>query len=325
MPTRTRSWTRLWQTVLLHQFHDILPGTSIAWVHREAERAYAAVAETLEKVITRSLRRLAGEGDTALAFNAGPYPLDGVASLGGSAAVVRGGVTAAAEAGGFRLENEFVRVTVDERGLITSIRDLVADREVVPPGESANLLQLFRDVPTTWDAWNIDEQYAHGHIDLVDADSVTITEETAERVTVRVIRSFGSLLDRAGRQPRRPLHGGRHRHAGRLARAAEAAETRVPARHSRRPGGIRDSVRACVPAHAREHVVGSGSVRDGRASVGARGRETGYGVAVANDATYGHDISRATRPHGGTTTTCGCPCCVRRGIRTRRPIRVSTR
>ncbi|HMO11300.1 MAG TPA: alpha-mannosidase, partial [Actinotalea sp.] len=31
---------RLWQTVLLHQFHDILPGSSIAWVHREAEEGY---------------------------------------------------------------------------------------------------------------------------------------------------------------------------------------------------------------------------------------------------------------------------------------------
>jgi alpha-mannosidase len=31
--------------------------------------------------------------------------------------------------------------------------------------------------------------------------------------------------------------------------------------------------------------------------------EPGYGVAVANDATYGHDIARTTRPGGGTTTT----------------------
>ena len=31
--------------------------------------------------------------------------------------------------------------------------------------------------------------------------------------------------------------------------------------------------------------------------------EPGYGVAVANDATYGHDIARTTRPDGGTTTT----------------------
>jgi alpha-mannosidase len=31
--------------------------------------------------------------------------------------------------------------------------------------------------------------------------------------------------------------------------------------------------------------------------------EPGYGIAVVNDATYGHDVTRAVRPDGGTTTT----------------------
>ncbi|MEK8145501.1 hypothetical protein NKH18_41620 [Streptomyces sp. M10(2022)] len=34
---------RVWKTVLLHQFHDILPGSSIAWVHREARDTYEEV------------------------------------------------------------------------------------------------------------------------------------------------------------------------------------------------------------------------------------------------------------------------------------------
>ena len=38
----------LWRIVLLHQFHDILPGSSIAWVHREARATYADVAARLE-------------------------------------------------------------------------------------------------------------------------------------------------------------------------------------------------------------------------------------------------------------------------------------
>ena len=29
----------------------------------------------------------------------------------------------------------------------------------------------------------------------------------------------------------------------------------------------------------------------------------GHGVALTNDSTYGHDVSRRTRPEGGTTTT----------------------
>lgn len=49
---------RLWKTVLLHQFHDILPGSSIAWVHREAEEEYARIAEELTEITTAALTAL---------------------------------------------------------------------------------------------------------------------------------------------------------------------------------------------------------------------------------------------------------------------------
>ena len=39
----------LWKEVLLHQFHDILPGSSIAWVHEEAELALARVARAARR------------------------------------------------------------------------------------------------------------------------------------------------------------------------------------------------------------------------------------------------------------------------------------
>nr|WP_231974495.1 alpha-mannosidase [Pseudonocardia sp. HH130630-07] len=45
----------LWKTVLLHQFHDILPGTSIAWVHREAVAEYARVLDRLDGIIGSAL------------------------------------------------------------------------------------------------------------------------------------------------------------------------------------------------------------------------------------------------------------------------------
>ena len=49
-----------WQTVLLQQFHDILPGSSIGWVHDQAEENYARVAEVLEGVIAESIAALGG-------------------------------------------------------------------------------------------------------------------------------------------------------------------------------------------------------------------------------------------------------------------------
>src|SRR5439155_4314044 len=74
---------RLWKTVLLNQFHDILPGSSIAWVYREAEATYARVARELDGVIDAATATLAGTPDGATwVFNAGPYPAGGVPALG---------------------------------------------------------------------------------------------------------------------------------------------------------------------------------------------------------------------------------------------------
>ncbi len=54
---------RLWKIVLLHQFHDILPGSSIAWVHREAEATYARVPGRARRRSSRPRRAaLAGDG-----------------------------------------------------------------------------------------------------------------------------------------------------------------------------------------------------------------------------------------------------------------------
>ena len=44
----------LWREVLTQQFHDILPGSSIAWVHADAEAVFARVAEELEHGSARS-------------------------------------------------------------------------------------------------------------------------------------------------------------------------------------------------------------------------------------------------------------------------------
>ena len=72
---------RAWQTVLLQQFHDILPGSSIAWVHREAEANYARLAAELAGMADDSLRALLGRGSGSALANAGPYPVDGVPAM----------------------------------------------------------------------------------------------------------------------------------------------------------------------------------------------------------------------------------------------------
>jgi alpha-mannosidase len=291
------AFEQVWHTVLLQQFHDILPGSSIAWVHREAERNYAELAVRLEELIAASIRSLAGDGDLPLSFNAGPYAQGGAPALGASAGVrtdARAAVTSTPA--GFELRNSLVHATIDERGLLTSVRDLRADRELVPHGAAANLLQLFRDTPARWDAWDIDRDYEQVSRDLTEADTVEIIDGDAVRIvrtvgasTIEQVVSLGTdsptidivtTVDWHERQKLLKL-------AFPLDVHAERAASEIQFGHVYRPTHANtswDMARFETVAHRWVHVG-----------------EPGYGVAIANDATYGHDI-RATEIGGVPAT-----------------------
>jgi len=126
---------RLWQDTLLLQFHDILPGSSIAWVHREARDTYRRLAGELEALVAGSLAAAAGSGEVEVLANAAPHDRDGVPALAaGTPAAPGAPVTVARDGDAVVLDNGLLRVRVDADGTIGSVRDLVADREVLAPG-----------------------------------------------------------------------------------------------------------------------------------------------------------------------------------------------
>jgi alpha-mannosidase len=285
---------RCWHTVLLQQFHDILPGSSITWVYRDAERGYAEVERALEAVITQALASLAGAGSTRVTFNARPYAAADVPALGAGVGAPATGAAVADSPDGIVLENDRMRVLVDDRGLLTSVFDRAADREVLPTGAAANLLQLHRDTPAQWDAWDLDDHYRRSTVDLTEADVLEIVEKGPERVAVRVVRRFG---DSAVEQVISLVGGSKavdietkvdwHERQRLLKLAfpldvhADRAASEIQFGHIYRAIHTNtswDSARFETCAHRWVHVG-----------------EAGYGVAVANDATYGHDISRSSR------------------------------
>ena len=190
---------RLWKTVLLHQFHDILPGSSIAWVNREARETYEAVAAELNQLIAGSLEAIEGGADSddaekgpTVIFNAAPYPRAGLPALG--AAVPRPvEPTASAEqvAEGYVLSNGLVRARLDLAGLITSVIDSSTGREAIAPGGHGNLLQIHPDVPNDWDAWDVDSFYRATRTDLTGADSTELVALDGGAVGVRTMRRHG--------------------------------------------------------------------------------------------------------------------------------------
>jgi alpha-mannosidase len=167
---------RLWQAVLLHEFHDILPGTSIAWVHREAVSVLTEVLSDAEDISVAARRSLAGEGDRELRFEPTSVGRVGKGGRALGAAFVPEPTAAAVslteEAGGWRLENELVSVLVSAEGLIVSAVDKATGREAVAPGKAANLFQLHQDFPNMWDAWDIDRYYRNSVDDLTAVSSI---------------------------------------------------------------------------------------------------------------------------------------------------------
>ncbi|MDR2322906.1 MAG: glycosyl hydrolase-related protein [Microbacterium sp.] len=180
---------RLWQTVLLHEFHDILPGTSIAWVHREAVSVLSGVRDEARALSEAARTALAGDGDLELVFT--PTSVGGGTVLGAStaSAPTAGPVSLAESASGFRLENDLVVVTISPEGLITSAIDKASGRETIPAGRPANLFQLHQDFPNMWDAWDIDKYYRNRVEDLVALSSISASVEDGV-ATIVVERPF---------------------------------------------------------------------------------------------------------------------------------------
>ncbi len=194
-----------WKRLLTNQFHDILPGSSIDWVYEEAESELAAVIEIARGVTADAVEALAGGGDAVVVFNVSSHRRREVVDLGDRlsvveapacgwavqevAAVDRDGAVAVSDR---FIENDLLLVGWDEHGLLSSIWDKEAHREVLAPGGRGNLLQLHEDSPRRWDAWDIDVDYLKDPVDLVELAEQRVEETGGLRGAVRFVREFGA-------------------------------------------------------------------------------------------------------------------------------------
>lgn len=306
---------RIWKLVLLNQFHDILPGSSIAWVHREAAESYARIAVELEEIIGQATAALApsisvpetevSTSEGRAYFNASPYPRRGIESF--AAGVPEPGakeVTVERDGSGsgeIVVRNGLITVRFGADGVISSIVDVAAHRELLPAGQGANLLQLHADFPNMWDAWDIDEFYKNTVTDIRELDSldVRMAEGQAE-ITIK--RSFrkSHIRQRVRIVPDSKtitVHNDVDWHEQEtLLKVAFPLDVHADhARFETQYGHIQrathentswDNARFEVCAHRWVHVG-----------------EPGFGAAVVNDSTYGHDVSRHPGTNGSSFTT----------------------
>jgi len=191
----------LWQTLLLNQFHDILPGSSIDWVYEETERDLEAVVAGASGITEAATSLIAGPGEHLSIFNTTSHARSEVVSINGEYARVEapscGWAVHVAHpyeeqvtVTDHSMQNKLLRVEWDDHGVLTSIWDKEADREVL--GGRGNLLQLHEDNPTRWDAWDLDADYRKSFTEVIEVEQVKV--RGGLRGVLAFVRRFGGSL-----------------------------------------------------------------------------------------------------------------------------------
>ena len=200
----------MWENVLLCQFHDCLPGSSIEMCYDDSDQVYAEVFKTGDKALKDALSVL-GHGryedgkDRPAALNTLPWfrseivripesPVanpqyvlvtgkQGPANVEMSPMSTRSSATVKEiKTGTFLLSNSNFDVQV-ENGVITSLYDKQEKREVVAKGERAGQLVIFDDKPLYWQAWDVEVYHLESR-EVLHSGKTSIAEQGPHRVSV---------------------------------------------------------------------------------------------------------------------------------------------
>lgn len=222
---------QMWKVVLLNQFHDILPGSSIHEVYEVTKEEYDAVLTKAQKLIAERLSTLVKAGDGITLYNTTGFNRNDIAEIptvNGNALVDEVGVVYPIQKtdngsivyvknlpskgskvfaitnteeqacpftlDGNNLETPFYKVSFDECGQISSIFDKENRRNVLQKGQVGNLLRMYEDKPIDYDNWDIEMYYTEKYWDVTDVQSMEWTEMGPVRATLEIKRNVSNSV-----------------------------------------------------------------------------------------------------------------------------------
>jgi alpha-mannosidase len=194
---------RLWRLLLLNQFHDILPGSSITEVYEDAAHDHAQITRDATRLFDVAARALVGTGSKVAVVNTTPFDRaevvtmpDGSVAFAAAPSYGVGGlantedrVTALETTSGIVLENAHVRATLSKDGSLTSLVEKSTGREAM--AARGNLLLLYPDRPINFDAWDVDPFHMEKETAACHAESCKLIEKLRLRASVVFERKIG--------------------------------------------------------------------------------------------------------------------------------------
>jgi len=179
-----------WRKILLNQFHDIIPGSSIKEVYEECDRQYAKLFEEVGAVKCKAVEDIASNVSSKglLVYNPNSFEASGYVQADEELVYVENipalGYRVVEEASPVRkvqvserrIETDNYLIIFDENMNITSLFDKDYNREVVKNGTTANQFRVFEDYPRLYDNWEVTDYYKQKMWEVNDVNRVKIIE-----------------------------------------------------------------------------------------------------------------------------------------------------
>lgn len=214
-----------WECVLLHQFHDIIPGSSIHEVYEDSQVNYGAVEKNLAQVMASCKAELCKPVENQFALfstcsfagteqvflpvdQEGSFYEDGTLLL---AQKTEGGYYVETDMTPFQgktisftadkkesedtvflanlekqeLDTPFYHIHWTKSGKLDEIFDKDAKRTVLKEQQYGNVLEIYEDKPMNFDAWDIDIYYQQKREEISLSEPVKLMEAGILRIVLR--------------------------------------------------------------------------------------------------------------------------------------------
>lgn len=225
---------QLWKVLLINQFHDILPGTSIKEVYEVTKQEYKQLKEKASLLLEERINALTEPGEGITVYNTLGFERNDIVNLADCQAAAlkdednniyliqqttQGAITyleGIPSKGSktfeivdkmahdtalpfilhddYFLETPYYKIKLDQDAVFTSIFDKENQREVLQEDSRGNLMRMYEDKPIYYDNWDIDIYYTEKYWDANQLESMKWTELGKIRAVLEIERKISNSV-----------------------------------------------------------------------------------------------------------------------------------
>ena len=223
VPVPKEALEQIWDIILLNQFHDIIPGTSIAEVYETTEKEYRLAYDIAQSLLNKEhnlksvtvfndlsfkstdIVCLKVDADDIVAVESNQlvqyiaedevvFIAEDIPALGfKSFEFVKGNKKLSNKEliTHFDFENEYYSVGFNNRGEITSLTEKLTDYEYI--NGVGNQIIAYEDRPANWDNWDLDLFYQRKPY-MFETAEMYLTESGPVRWTIETVHTMGNSV-----------------------------------------------------------------------------------------------------------------------------------